>query len=114
MDTTPRYVVRDRDGIYGKVFQRRVENLGIEEVVLRRARPATSRAHRAARLATLNQPQPDPLSSPPSLPPYRLAQLRQLATAPRAERIARGASAGLAGRVRRVDGCRSELLLAVG
>ncbi|MCP3871767.1 MAG: transposase [Desulfobacteraceae bacterium] len=28
----PKYLLRDRDGIYGKVFQRRIRNMGIEEV----------------------------------------------------------------------------------
>ena len=32
-DTAPRVMIRDRDGIYGHVFQRRVRNMGIEEVV---------------------------------------------------------------------------------
>jgi len=32
-DTTPRYVIRDRDGIYGSEFRRRVHSLGIEQVV---------------------------------------------------------------------------------
>ncbi len=32
-DSAPRYLQRDRDGIYGDVFQRRIENLGIEQVV---------------------------------------------------------------------------------
>ena len=31
-DTAPRYLLRDRDSIYGVVFQSRVENMGIEEV----------------------------------------------------------------------------------
>jgi putative transposase len=31
-DTTPRYLLRDRDSIYGATFQSRVENMGIEEV----------------------------------------------------------------------------------
>jgi hypothetical protein len=31
-DTAPRYVLRDRDGIYGAEFVRRVEGMGIEEV----------------------------------------------------------------------------------
>jgi transposase InsO family protein len=31
-DTTPRYLLRDRDSIYGTAFQSRVENRGIEEV----------------------------------------------------------------------------------
>jgi putative transposase len=31
-DTTPRYLLRDRDSIYGTAFQSRVENMGIEEV----------------------------------------------------------------------------------
>jgi transposase InsO family protein len=29
-----RYVIRDRDGIYGELFQRRVEHLGLEQVVI--------------------------------------------------------------------------------
>ena len=31
-DTTPRYLLRDRDSIYGAAFQSHVENMGIEEV----------------------------------------------------------------------------------
>jgi transposase InsO family protein len=31
-DTAPKYLLRDRDGVYGDCFQRRVQNLGIEEV----------------------------------------------------------------------------------
>jgi transposase InsO family protein len=33
-DTTPRYLLRDRDSIYGAAFQNRVGNLGIEEVTI--------------------------------------------------------------------------------
>jgi transposase InsO family protein len=32
-DTAPRYLLRDRDGIYGTQFQRRVKSMGIEEVL---------------------------------------------------------------------------------
>ena len=32
-ETSPRYLPRDRDGIYGKCFQRRVRSLGSEEVL---------------------------------------------------------------------------------
>jgi putative transposase len=32
-DTAPRYMIRDRDGIYGDVFRRRVEGMGIDEVL---------------------------------------------------------------------------------
>ena len=32
-DTPPRFLIRDRDGIYGKYFQQRVANIGIEEVI---------------------------------------------------------------------------------
>ena len=32
-DTAPRYMVRDRDGIYGEQFRRRIEGIGIEEVL---------------------------------------------------------------------------------
>jgi len=31
-DTAPKYLIRDRDGIYGTFFQQRVDNMGIEEV----------------------------------------------------------------------------------
>ena len=41
-DTAPRYLLRDRDKIYGELFQRRIRSLGIDEVVTGRAliRPA--------------------------------------------------------------------------
>ena len=32
-DTAPKYIIRDRDGIYGAYFKRRVESLGIEEIL---------------------------------------------------------------------------------
>ena len=32
-NTAPRYLLRDRDGIYGDHFRRRVRNMGIEEVI---------------------------------------------------------------------------------
>ena len=32
-DTPPRYLLRDRDGIYGEIVQRRIKSLGIENVV---------------------------------------------------------------------------------
>ena len=32
-EEAPRFLIRDRDGIYGQVFQTRVANVGIEEVV---------------------------------------------------------------------------------
>ena len=31
-DTAPRYLLRDRDGIYGQEFTKRVEHMGIKEV----------------------------------------------------------------------------------
>jgi putative transposase len=33
-DTVPRYMIRDRDGIYGDVFRGRVKAMGIEEVLI--------------------------------------------------------------------------------
>jgi hypothetical protein len=33
-DTAPRYMLRDRDGIYGAVFCRRVKGMGINEVLI--------------------------------------------------------------------------------
>jgi transposase InsO family protein len=35
----PRYLLRDRDGIYGAHFRRRLKNIGIEEVVIARRSP---------------------------------------------------------------------------
>ena len=32
--TTDRYLIRDRDGIYGQLFRNRVDGLGLEEVVI--------------------------------------------------------------------------------
>ena len=32
-DNAPRFLIRDRDGIYGNAFQQRVHNMGIEEVL---------------------------------------------------------------------------------
>jgi putative transposase len=32
-DTAPKYLLRDRDAIYGSAFQRRVQSMGIEEVL---------------------------------------------------------------------------------
>ena len=32
-DTAPKYLLRDRDSIFGSYFKRRVKNMGIEEVV---------------------------------------------------------------------------------
>jgi transposase InsO family protein len=33
-DEAPRYLLRDRDGIYGREFRRRVHNMGIKEVLI--------------------------------------------------------------------------------
>ena len=33
-DTAPRFLLRDRDGVYGAEFHKRVESMGIEEVVI--------------------------------------------------------------------------------
>ena len=33
-DEGPRYLLRDRDGVYGSVYRQRVKNLGIEEVLI--------------------------------------------------------------------------------
>ncbi len=38
-ETTPRFLIRDRDGIYGKYFHQRVRGMGIEEVVTSRRSP---------------------------------------------------------------------------
>jgi hypothetical protein len=33
-DTAPRFLLRDRDGVYGADFRRRVQSMGIEEVII--------------------------------------------------------------------------------
>jgi transposase InsO family protein len=33
-DDAPRFLIRDRDGIYGDVFKKRTQNMGIEEVLI--------------------------------------------------------------------------------
>ena len=38
-DAPPRYLLRDRDKIYGHEFRRRIQSLGIEEVLSAPARP---------------------------------------------------------------------------
>ena len=38
-DTAARYLLRDRDGNYGKVFRETAAGLGIEEVLVLHARP---------------------------------------------------------------------------
>jgi len=38
-ESAPRYLLRDRNGIYGKRFRSRVQNLGIREVIIARRSP---------------------------------------------------------------------------
>ena len=38
-DTAPRYLIRDGDGIYGERVTRRIESLGIDEVITAPASP---------------------------------------------------------------------------
>ena len=38
-DTAPKYLIRDRDSIYGSVFRERVNNMGINEVLITRKSP---------------------------------------------------------------------------
>jgi putative transposase len=38
-ESAPRYLLRDRDGIYGAVFRNRVKNLGVKEVIIARRSP---------------------------------------------------------------------------
>ncbi len=47
-DTAPRYLLRDRDAIYGKKVKRRIKSLGIDEVI---TAPATARLLPRASLA---------------------------------------------------------------
>ena len=58
-DTAPRYVLRDRDGLYGGVFSRRVHSLGIREVktacpALPVAESARGTSHRTLRRECLD------------------------------------------------------------
>jgi transposase InsO family protein len=38
-DTAPRYLLRDRDGVYGAVFRKRIKHLGTKEVIIARRSP---------------------------------------------------------------------------
>ena len=38
-ESAPRYLLRDRDGIYGAVFRNRIKHLGIKEVIMARRSP---------------------------------------------------------------------------
>jgi hypothetical protein len=38
-ESTPRYLLRDRDGIYGAIFRRRLRNPGIKEVMIAQRSP---------------------------------------------------------------------------
>ncbi len=46
LDTAPRYLTRDRDGIYGETFRRRVRSLGIEEVITAPRSPGKTRTRK--------------------------------------------------------------------
>jgi hypothetical protein len=46
-DTAPKYLLRDRDGIYGTKFQNRVKNLGITEVKTYTTKPVAKSILRA-------------------------------------------------------------------
>ena len=51
-DSAPRYLLRDRDAIYGEKVRRRIKSLGIEEVV---TAPATARLARRGKIRSLNE-----------------------------------------------------------
>ena len=38
-ETAPRFLIRDRDGIYGDYFKKRVEGMGIDEVLIAPSSP---------------------------------------------------------------------------
>ena len=42
-ETAPRYLLRDRDAVYGVAFSRRAQSMGIREVRRRRGRPGRIR-----------------------------------------------------------------------
>ncbi|MGB5202232.1 MAG: hypothetical protein WBN68_11120 [Sedimenticolaceae bacterium] len=46
-DTAPRYLLRDRDRIYGDTAQRRIKGLAIEEVITAPRRPGQIRSSNA-------------------------------------------------------------------
>ena len=43
-DTAPTYLLRDRDGIYGEAFTRRVTRMGIHQILTPPARPGRTRS----------------------------------------------------------------------
>jgi hypothetical protein len=51
-DSAPRYLLRDRDAIYGEAVRRRIKTLGVEEVV---TAPATARLARHGKILLLNE-----------------------------------------------------------
>jgi hypothetical protein len=51
-DSAPRYLLRDRDAIYGEKVRRRIKSLGIKEVV---TAPATARLARRGKIRSLNE-----------------------------------------------------------
>jgi putative transposase len=46
-DTAPRYLLRDRDGKYGEEFNRRVESMGIEQMLISARSPLAKSVYRA-------------------------------------------------------------------
>jgi putative transposase len=58
-DTAPRYLLRDRDGIYGDRFRRRVKSMGVQEVVTAYQspwqNPYVERLHGSIRRACLDR-----------------------------------------------------------
>jgi len=50
-DSAPRYLLRDRDAIYGEKVQRRIRRLGIDEII---SAPATARLAHPGKILLLN------------------------------------------------------------
>ena len=84
-DSTPRYLLRDGDGIYGERVQRRFESLGIEEVVTAPGSPwqnpyverviGSIRRDCTDHVIVLNEPSAPNLAVNPGLLSYRLDTL---------------------------------------
>lgn len=62
-DSAPRYLLRDRDAIYGDVFRKRVEGLGIDEVVIA-ARSPWQNPYAERMIGTLRHPLKPPRDRP--------------------------------------------------
>jgi hypothetical protein len=76
-DTAPRWLLRDRDAIYGDVFRRRVAGIGITEVITRPSSPWQSVCGETDRLASarVSGPRDRPRRAASATSPERVSRL---------------------------------------